>query len=345
MSPAGLLSEFSYPLRHLTPLVTLVSFYLLWLLASGAGMLGIWLMIAILPAMLRYALRMLEARARGRDPAPPGVELFSLTSEAWSLFPLVHVALAIGVVGLADHLAGSGAVIVAGIFLAAVIPASFAVLVVTRSPLESLNPATLVRVIGKLGIDYWAAPAAVSLMLLLLNNVDLLPRWLHAFADLYLLFALFAVIGGVIRPHNLFAEVDIETPLETEPAKVLSDLERERTGILNHAYGFASRGNVEGALRHIKSWLRSDEPYPGDAWPWFFEAMLKWDESYPALKLAQSYLDVLLAAGEQRAAAKLMLRCRHIDERFRPSPESGDAAIAAAREAGNLELESWLTRA
>jgi len=72
--------------------------------------------------------------------------------------------------------------------------------------------------------------------------------------------------------------------------------------------------------------------------------MLKWEDAFPALKLAQTYLDLLLAAGETRSAAKLMLRCRHIDESFRPSNESLDAALAAAREAGNPELENWLER-
>ena len=344
MTPAAFIRELTYPLRHSAPLVTFVTFYVLWLLARSAGLLGIWLLIAVLPAILRYSLRMLEARARGADPAPPGIELFTIVGQPWSLFPIVHVAISVGAVQLAERSFGTAAAMAVAAVLTAVVPLSLIILVVTRSPLESLNPAAMLRVAQRLGGSYWVGPAVVLLMLFALGATDGLPRWLTAAVDLYLLFALFAVLGGAIRPYDLFDEVEIETPLEPEPEKVVSDLERERTSVLNHAYGFASRGNVEGALRHVTGWIRSDEPSPGDAWPWFFDQMLKWEDHFPALKLAQTYLDLLLAAGETRSAAKLMLRCRHVDESFRPSNESLDAARAAVREAGNVELERWLAR-
>ena len=70
--------------------------------------------------------------------------------------------------------------------------------------------------------------------------------------------------------------------------------------------------------------------------------MLKWENSYPALWLAQSYLDRLLAAGETAAALKLMQRCKYADEAFRPHPESHEAALAAAESAGHEELATWL---
>lgn len=336
--------EFTYPVRHPAPAVTLIVLCLLWLLANSAGWMGIWLIIVLAPAVLRYLMLLLEARARGVDPAPPGIEEFSFIGNAWSLFAAVHVFIAVSVVGLVENLLGRGASLVAGVLLAALLPAAFAVLAVTRSPLESLNPLTIGRVIGKLGRSYWAAPVAVLLVALLLSRIDGLPGWLAAFVDLYLLFALFAVIGGVVRPHDLFAEIDIETPAGPEPGKVVSELDRKRNGVLNHAYGFASRGNVDGALQHVTAWIRQDEAYPGDAWPWFLDAMLRWDDTYPALRLAQEYLDLLLAAGEHRAAAKLMLRCRHVNPEFRPHAASTDAALSAVREAGNPDLEAWLTR-
>ena len=344
MTLRDFLAEFTYPLRHTAPLVTLVALCVLWLVASRAGLLGVWLMVALVPAVLRYLMMLLAARARGADPEPPGIEHFSLIGNAWSLFAAFHVFVAVAVVGLVEELAGRGASLVAGVLLAAVLPAAFAVLAVTRSPLQSINPLTIGRVIGRLGSSYWAAPVAVLLVVLLLSRIEGFPGWLSAFVDFYLLFALFALIGGVMRPHDLFADVDIETPVEPEPEKVLSDLEQQRNGVLNHAYGFASRGNVDGALQHVTAWIRQDEAYPGDAWPWFLEAMLRWDDTYPALRFAQAYLDLLLAAGEHRQAAKLMLRCRHINPDFRPHSESMDAALNAAREAGNPDLEAWLTR-
>ena len=46
--------------------------------------------------------------------------------------------------------------------------------------------------------------------------------------------------------------------------------------------------------------------------------MLRWADVYPGLLLAQQYLGRLLEAGDEVAAIKLILRCRLIDETFRP---------------------------
>ena len=50
------------------------------------GLLGIWLAIATIPAFLRYLTMIAEARAQGRDAAPPGIEYFSLVGNVWTLF-------------------------------------------------------------------------------------------------------------------------------------------------------------------------------------------------------------------------------------------------------------------
>lgn len=344
MKPADFVQEFFYPLTHLAPFVTITTFALLNLLAVKAGLFGIWLMIVVLPATIRYQVLMLEARAKGVDPDPPGIENFSFVGNAWSLFPLVHYGIAITFLWAAADIAGATGIVVVAILLAILMPAALAVLAITRNPIESLNPFSIMGLIGRVWTSYWAIPAALFLMGFLHSNFFGVDTWPAIIANVYLSFSVYSVIGGMIRPFNLYDDVEIEAPVEREPEKLVADLEKSRTGVLNHAYGFASRGNIEGGLGHVRQWLTTDEPYPGDGWPWFFEAMLKWDDRYPALKLAQEYLDLLLAAGERRAALKLMLRCKHMDEAFRPSPNSRECALAAAREAGNPELEEWLAR-
>jgi len=60
--------------------------------------------------------------------------------------------------------------------------------------------------------------------------------------------------------------------------------------------------------------------------------------------LAQQYLGRLLEAGEQVGAVKLMLRCRLIDETFRPLRADLPEAIAAAEACRNAELAAVLSR-
>ncbi len=93
MTPRELVDELLYPVRSTTMLIVLVSFFLLFELIGAARMLGIWLAIIVVPAFFRYLLLVAEARASGLDAQPPGIELFTLGGNLWTLFPVVPAVL------------------------------------------------------------------------------------------------------------------------------------------------------------------------------------------------------------------------------------------------------------
>ena len=93
--------------------------------------------------------------------------------------------------------------------------------------------------------------------------------------------------------------------------------------VANHAYGFISRGNRASGLRHIQ--LHLDDEDRDDAYAWFFNEMLTWDNSDAALFFAQDYLHRLLETGQSGTALKLITRCLHVDDRFRP--HAADRAV------------------
>ncbi len=134
---------------------------------------------------------------------------------------------------------------------------------------------------------------------------------------------------------------DIPAPLEKDAAEIAGDLERARKKVLNHAYGFISRDNRTGGFNHLFDWIRKD-PDPVAAWAWFFDQMLRWENQRPAMFFAQHYLHDQLQYGEQVPAVKLIMRCRLIDENFRPLPEDLPAAIAACDACANDELAAIL---
>ena len=72
--------------------------------------------------------------------------------------------------------------------------------------------------------------------------------------------------------------------------------------------------------------------------------MLRWEVSEPSLFFAQEYLKALLADGQQVNAVKLMMRCRMLNETWKPLAEDRHAAIAAARACDNEDLASVLER-
>ena len=324
-------------------LIALLTFFVLLELAAFGRILGLFLAIIVVPALLRYLMLLLQARARGVDPETPGIELFLLFDNAWALFPSVHIVALVYVSYLAGSLFGTVGLFLAGGLLVAVIPASLAVLAVSHSPIESMKPKAVFGVINRCGPGYWIAPAfmLVAIMLTAWLSTEAVPDLLLELFAFYLLFVCFGLIGGLVRPLQLEKEIDLPEPLEPGAAELSKRLEKDRTAVLNHAYGFISRDNRTGGMQHIHAWLEQD-PEPEAAWAWFMDQMLRWEISEAALPFAQQYLGRLLHNGQQVAAVKLMLRCRLANQNFKPSPEDRELALEAARDSHNDELISFL---
>lgn len=141
------------------------------------------------------------------------------------------------------------------------------------------------------------------------------------------------------------ANIDVEIPLPLEPnaERLNADLTRQRTKVLDHAYGFVSRDNRRGGLQHIYDWIEKEDDADA-AYRWFFEQTLKWESKDAALFFAQTYLSRLLSQGRDVQVLKLIARCRLVDSRFRPNAADMDAALATAERQGNDELYDYLRR-
>ncbi len=112
---------------------------------------------------------------------------------------------------------------------------------------------------------------------------------------------------------------------------------------MSHAYGFISRGNRDSGLAHIKEWIADDQD-PEAAWAWYFNKMLGWENQQHALFFAQHYVHDLLRHGDTVPALKIIMRCRLINDRFKPLGEDVPVAIEAAESVGNRELAAVLKR-
>lgn len=345
LKPATFIREILYPLTDTTVTLALIVFVLLFSLARAAGGFGIWLAIIILPAFFRYLLQLLEARANGRNPPPPGIELFNWAQNFWSLAPLVLLCVLIwGSYFLASNVSFIAAWMLA-VSILLLYPASMAVLAMTHSPAESLNPAALFVLLKTCGPPYLLVPAvvvAMSLMTWYLGTVGATQIVTNA-AAMYTLFLMFTLTGSVLRKKGASISVDMPPAREPDAEKLDADLTHERTQVLNHAYGFISRGNRQGGLQHLAKWIEK-EVDAGEAYQWFFEQMLKWESNEAALFFAQRYLAWLLKHRRDVQVLKLIARCRLENERFKPLEEDRSAARAAAERRGNDELYEFLSR-
>lgn len=340
MSAADFANALVYPLRSSVALVALVSFYLLLQLAIAAGIFGVWLAVVIVPALFRYLVLLAEARAQGRDAEPPGIEYFSFAGNLWTLFPVLPLLAFFALYLAAADIGALQAIVVAGL-TAALFPAMMAVLVITHSPAQSLNPVAWFHLTSRLGVAYLYAPVMLVLIVALLILLQRTPHWVQSLIELYAAFAFYCVIGTMLARDNLLDDIDIPDADTTNDELQRSRLDDRRAAVLNHAYGFVSRGNSDGGLKHIYAWLDED-PQPAAAWPWFFEQMLRWEKTDPALAFAQVWVGELLRSGLHIQAVKILLRARLVNERFRPLAEDLPLAIDAAEKSGNDELAAAL---
>lgn len=345
MKPADVARALAYPVIETSVLIPLIVFWLLVTLASMGGFLGLFVIfLFIIPAVFRFQMIVLEARARDVTPATPGIEFFNWFGKAWSVFPLLLVVVLTWMTIAVAQEFGLPFTIIPIAFASVFFPASIAVLAITHSPLQSLNPLALARLWQRCGKSFWIATLfLIASSWLVITLADFLAPMLANFVQMLLSFSFFSLVGALIAPYGLIEDIELPAPQEKSSVELAADLDKSRTAVLNHAYGFISRGNREGGFEHVFDWIRKD-PDPVAAWAWFFDRMLRWENQATAMFFAQHYLHDQLQHGEQLPAVKLMMRCRLVDEFFRPLPDDLPAAIAACDAHDNAELAAILKR-
>ncbi len=335
--------ELLYPLTDMAIVFAMIFFWLLFGLARNAGLLGIALLFLTAPAYIRYLLYLLEARASGKSAPVPDLTMFNPADNLWSLTPLILIAAAVwaGIL-LASRISLFGVMLI-GAGALVIGPASVAVLAVTHSPAESLNPAAMVRMVRACGAAYFVVPGVLIAMSGVFVALYLAgtPLFLIDLGTSYQIVLLFSMTGAVLHTNNVAMQVSIEDPVEPTADDIARDLDHERRKVANHAYGFISRGNREGGFAHIRQWLEK-ETVVEEAYPWFFHEMLKWESSDPALFFAQEYLGQLLKWQMENEALKLIARCLHENARWRPRQQDRDEVNELAARHGRQDLITQL---
>jgi len=343
MKPANLFKAILYPLTQSSVLIPVLVFWLLMSFARWGGVLGLFLMFLVIPAVFRYQMILLEARAYGREPATPDVDFFRWFGNGWTLFPVPLVLIAGWGITAAAANFGNAAAILALFAAGALLPASFAVLAITHSPLQSLNPIAIGHLLRECADTFWIASVYMVVAGWLMLQAESLPTMLANLVTLLLIFSVFSLIGSLIEPYGLMEDISIPDALEPDDDAIAGDLEKARTDVLTHAYGFVSRGNREGGFKHIMDGIAKD-PDVVAAWAWFFDRMMGWEQNEHALYFAQHYIHDMLQHGEKIPALKVIMRCRLVNEQFRPLREDMPAVIAVAESSGNIELATVLKR-
>jgi hypothetical protein len=345
MKAADLLRELAYPFSNLSVALVIAAFSVLFSIAimimqvnPVMAVVGASLSLILLFAMFRYGMSVLDARANGRDPMAADIGIFSVFDGVWRVFPLV-VLLPAGWLGVyLDSRFGGAAALTFGAAFLAVFPAFLAILAVTHSPVESINPAAIGRMIKACGSGYVAIPVSLLVILVTSNLLDArMPLLLDVILDTYTIVLMFTLTGAIAHHAGVAAKIDVGVPVARPEREVRSATVAEREKVASHAYGFISRGNREGGFRHIEDWIGRD-PDPHDAVTWFFNEMMRWESKDAALFFAQSCFSHYLHHEQEAEALKLMSTCMHESPRWRPSSADLPHAIELAERYGRDDL-------
>lgn len=343
MRAAELLRELAYPFTELAIVLAMLFFYALFWLSERAGLIGIGLLIVAVPAYLRYLVLLIEERAHGRPAPVPSIETFSLWSDLWALTIMLHFAAVIAAITTLEYINVPAANVIVAIAAALVLPAAFAVLAVTHSPLESLNPLAIGRMFRACGPTYFVVPAtvlALSVLLIVLEHLGM-PDWVGNVGTVYVYLLTFSLTGAVLHRRGIIFEVSLEVSNNDDGKTAPKDLEKQRQCVADHAYGFISRSNREGGLAHIRDWLKN-EADTSAAGQWFFNEMMRWEHQDAALRFGQDCLSHFLHHGEEERALKLISACLHADGRWKPFPDDRPAVMELAEKYSRHDLQRLL---
>lgn len=343
MKPLSLLKAVFLPITQPAVLFPLLMFWVLVCIGTSGSPMGLVVLILSLPPIFRYQMIVLEATAKGEAPGAFDAEFFSWSGNMWTLFPL-PIVLTLVFLGVSAFLKfGDPGLYLTLAFAGVFFPASLAVLAITHSPLQSLNPIAIVQLLKSSGESFWFASAYLFLAAWGAVQAEQLPNLASNFVQLFVLFSFAAVVGTLIEPFGFVDDVRIPQACEATEDEKLAGLADQRTSVLTHAYGFISRGNRESGLNHIMSSIQED-PDEVAAWAWFFDQMMRWERKEHALFFAQHYIRDLLRHGENVSAMKVTSRCRLVNEDFHPFREDLPALIEVAESSGNIDLAAVLKR-
>jgi hypothetical protein len=138
------------------------------------------------------------------------------------------------------------------------------------------------------------------------------------FAASYASFWLAYAVGIVVYTKRVVLGVHAPRSPEVKHARDLERLRHARQRALDHAYGIASRGNLESALKYIDEYVESESD-PLAARQWMYFEMTRWAGARPALVFGERLARDLEAAGQPEAAAKVRLSSAHLEARPRDS--------------------------
>jgi hypothetical protein len=340
------------PLASGSLIVAAAFFGVLLTFTSVAGLFGLWAMFVLVPALWHYCHAVLLAAAQGRRTIPT-VEIDRLNPlggwrvsahfiVVWLFLLMLLYVEPFGSEGLGAGL--NWAAVLATLF---VFPASAAVLGITQSLEDAMNPRGVARLIRILGPAYVAlvAPCVALAFVAVLAPIYIFPRLsfpaliLSNSIAVWALLATFVAADILIRQNR--TEFAIPGEMEGDAERTRRLQQRDWRNTLDLAYASIRSGLVAEGYDALRR-LSAEHGDSAEIQYWLFENMLEWEDRTHALQVGARLLERRVAAGDLYGALELFTRCRRLAPGFTVAPDDASALAAFARSLGRHGLADEL---
>jgi hypothetical protein len=330
-------------LANSTVIMTAIVYGFLLSLGEAAGGFGLLLRLLITLSLFRYGYSVLRNVANGWTHfPPPDID----STNPFSEFTVVMHSVLFGTL---LYLLATTPFVEPALrwpllaLVAAIWPASAAIMAMTRSAGAALSPGGIASLVSDLGVDY-AKLLGVSLLLSAFTALTSdVPWYLGVFAEMASVWAnlaLFLATGATLRAHRF--ELDLMQGLDDAEQRAEEEQRAQWQKTLDRAYASVRSGLPAQAYRTVKELLDSE----GDSleiYQWTFNGMLAWDEPRHAAMLGERFAQRLWTAGRKHDALELAQRCRKLSPSFVPPAAFTTELASYARELGRHRLADDLT--
>jgi hypothetical protein len=321
-----------------TALVVAVVYGFLLRLGSAAGLFGFLLWLMVMMSLFRYGYGVLRHLASGwNNFPPPSIESTNPVGEFAVVFHSALFALLLYMLATTPFVDGALRWGLLALVLA-VLPASVAIMAMTRNAAAALSPFSISTLIRDLGVDYLKLIGVGAALGVLMSWASTLPWYLGILTDMLSVWAILALClatGAVLRAHR--DDLDLLEGLDDAEQRAQRDKQAQWQKTLDRAYASVRSGLPAQAYRTVKE-LITDEGDSLEVYQWAFNGMLAWDEPKHAALLGERFAARLWEAGRKVDALELAQRCRKLSPDFVP-PAAFTAELAAyARELGRHRL-------
>ncbi|MCW5569631.1 MAG: hypothetical protein KIT78_00885 [Steroidobacteraceae bacterium] len=323
-------------------LLLIATLTLLLSLASFAGFLGWPLAIIVLSWLFKYAYVLLDLSAEGiAEPPVLSAEMVNPVEQR----PLMQLAICGAGFGLAWWIGGAPGYAIGAAFLV-LLPATAAVLGVTGSAIEALNPLTLARVIRGLGSAYLVLLAATITFAAAIYGLEHLPVWgaVKTAAAQWLLLSLFSLIGGAIYERRQALGHEPQVSPERTADREERERVRRRERMLEDAYVPARIHEPHRVVEPMSRWLDAagDAQLETDACA-FLARAANWNDPRTYSLVAQLVISRLIAARKFSLALERFEAARRVvPDLAMASPADARVLIQHARATGRARLAERL---